>query len=80
MNIPAKIWTWIVIVWGVYAMFAGLFGEELDGYMMLGGLIFLATALVALTYIWKDDAQQKKTKQLEDDERIARILEERMKK
>ncbi len=80
MNIPAKIWTWIVIVWGVYAMFAGLFGEELDGYMMLGGLIFVATALVALTYIWKDDAQQKKSKQLEDDERIARILEERMKK
>lgn len=80
MNIAAKIWTWIVIVWGVWAMFAGLFGEELDGYMMLGGLLFLVTGLVALTYIWKDDAQQKKTKQLEDDERITRILEERMKK
>ncbi len=80
MNIPAKIWTWIVIVWGVYAMFAGLFGEELDGYMMLGGLILLVTGVMALTYIWKDDAVQKQLKQDAEDQRIADIVASRLEK
>ena len=79
MNIPAKIWSWVVTVWGTLAIFGGLFGEELDGYMMLGGLVILISGVVALTYIWKDDAVRKKEKESADEERIARIVAERLK-
>lgn len=79
MNIAAKIWSWIVTVWGAFAILAGLFGEELDGYMMLGGLIILVSGIVSLTYIWKDDAVQKLKKQTDEDERIARLVAERLK-
>lgn len=80
MNIPAKIWSWIVIVWGAFAMLAGLFGEELDGYMMLGGLIIFVSGSVALRYIWKDDEVQKQSKQAAEDQRIADIVASRLKK
>lgn len=79
MNIAAKIWSWIVTVWGAYAIIAGLFAEEVNGYMMLGGLVMLASGMVALTYIWKDDAVRKKEKESAEEERIARIVAERLK-
>lgn len=79
MNIPAKIWSWIITVWGTLAILGGLFGEELDGYMMLGGLVILISGIVALTYIWKDDAVRKKEKESADEERIARLVAERLK-
>jgi uncharacterized membrane protein len=79
MNIPAKIWSWIITVWGAWAILYGLLGEEFDGYTMLGGLIILITGVVCLTYIWKDDAVRKKEKESADEERIARIVAERLK-
>lgn len=79
MNIPAKIWSWIITVWGAWAVLYGLLGEEFDGYTMLGGLIVLITGVVCLTYIWKDDAVRKKEKESADEERIARIVAERLK-
>jgi len=79
MNIPAKIWSWIITVWGAWAILYGLLGEEFDGYTMFGGLIILITGVVCLTYIWKDDAVRKKEKESADEERIARIVAERLK-
>jgi len=79
MNIPAKIWSWIITVWGAWAVLYGLLGEEFDGYTMFGGLIILITGVVCLTYIWKDDAVRKKEKESADEERIARIVAERLK-
>jgi uncharacterized membrane protein len=79
MNIPAKIWSWVITVWGAWAVLYGLLGEEFDGYTMFGGLIILITGVVCLTYIWKDDAVRKKEKESADEERIARIVAERLK-
>ncbi len=78
MNIAAKIWTWIVIVWGAWAILLGMFGEEFDGYTMLGGLILLVTGVICLTYIWKADDVKKKEKQAQEEMRIAAIVEERL--
>lgn len=78
MNIAAKIWSWIVVVWGAYAMLAGLLAEEVNGYMILGGLVMLVSGLVALVYIWKDDAIRKQQKAAAEEERIARIVTDRM--
>lgn len=78
MNIAAKIWTWIVIVWGAWAILLGMFGTEFDGYTMLGGLILLVTGVICLTYIWKDDDVKKKEKQAQEEMRIAAIVEERL--
>lgn len=64
---------------GAWAILYGLLGEEFDGYTMLGGLIILITGVVCLTYIWKDDAVRKKEKESADEERIARIVAERLK-
>ena len=80
MNIVAKIWAWIVTVWGAWAILYGLLGEEFDGYTMLGGLILLVTGVMALTYIWKDDAVQKQLKQDAEDQRIADIVASRLEK
>lgn len=79
MNIAAKIWSWVITVWGAWAVLYGLLGEEFDGYTMFGGLIILITGVVCLTYIWKDDAVRKKEKELADEERIARLVAERLK-
>jgi hypothetical protein len=79
MNILAKIWSWIVLVWGVYAFLASVAGEEFDGYMLLGGLIMLTTALTALIYIWKDDEIKKQIKRVEEEERIAAIVTKNIK-
>lgn len=80
MNIAAKIWSWVVTVWGAWAILFGLFGEEFDGYTMLGGLIILISGIVALTYIWKDDEVKKKAKTDAEEERIAKIVAERLNK
>ena len=80
MNIAAKIWSWIITVWGTLAILGGLFAEESDGYMILGGLVILVSGIVALTYIWKDDDVKRAEKQAQEELRIASIIEERMSK
>lgn len=80
MNIPAKIWSTAVSILGMLAFFGSMAADEFDGYAMLGGLIFLVTGVVALTYIWKDDEVQKQAKQSSEEDRIARIVAERIQK
>jgi len=79
MNIAAKIWSWIVTVWGTLAILGGLLASEVDGYMILGGAVILISGVVALTYIWKDDAVQKEKNESAEEERIAKIVTERLK-
>lgn len=79
MNALAKVWSASVSILGMFAFFGSMAADEFDGYAMLGGLIFLVTGVVALTYIWKDDEVQKQAKQNSEEERIAKIVAERLK-
>ncbi len=47
---------------------------------MLGGLIILVAGVITLTYIWKDDEVKKKAKTDAEEERIAKIVAERLNK
>lgn len=78
MNIAAKIWSWIITVWGVFAILMGFLAEVVEGYTVLGGILLLISGVVALTYIWKDDAVRKQQKAAAEEERIARIVTDRM--
>ena len=78
MNIIAKIWAWLALAIGIMAFLTSMTGEVFDGTAMLGGVMFTVTAIIALTYIWRDDEVKKQAKQQLDDERIAKIVAERI--
>lgn len=78
MNILAKIWSGTMIVFGIWAIFASMLTDVFDGALLLGGLMFFVTAVIAMTYILVDDKVQKEHKRAEEEDRIANLVARRM--
>lgn len=79
MNLIAKVISWGTIAMSVLGIFGLLYEPEVNGWGLFAGVLFITVSSIAITYIAKDDEVQARAKELAVEQRIAAMVEGRMK-